>query len=162
MTIEQPMFPPHAEGDSALYVKTDISPEQFFAAMGRLRAEARDEIERLIAFLDATEPDADTEPSLGWQTGNQWPEGHHQDAVDFHGDANSGDDREAEDEREPDMDDEPSLGWTTQTNQTSAGWQGNPPLGAGNDLEQGIGPVRKKRPASKTGNNVRYFAEVLV
>jgi hypothetical protein len=56
---------------------TDISPEEVFKAIGRLRKEARDEIDRLIRFLDDTdnhverEPDdseedgGDTEPSLG-------------------------------------------------------------------------------------------------
>lgn len=40
---------------------TDVTPEQFFQAIGRLRREARDEIERLLAFLDETEPDPDLE-----------------------------------------------------------------------------------------------------
>ncbi|WP_354102184.1 hypothetical protein [Bradyrhizobium sp. RT7b] len=48
-----------------LYRRTDVSPEQFFQALGRLRSEAQDEIERLLAFLDSTEPDPDLEPSLG-------------------------------------------------------------------------------------------------
>jgi hypothetical protein len=60
----------------SLYSPTDISPEQVFQAIGRLRNEARDEIDRLIRFLDNTdnhmelEPedesdDAEFEPSLG-------------------------------------------------------------------------------------------------
>jgi hypothetical protein len=49
------MFPPRSESAGALYVKTDISPEQIFQAIGRLRKEARDEIDRLIRFLDATD-----------------------------------------------------------------------------------------------------------
>jgi hypothetical protein len=90
MTIERPMFPPRAESADSfssqpatgqpetwkrtsesgkpaegLYRHTDISPEQFFQALGRLRREAQDEIERLLAFLDSTEPDPDLEPSLG-------------------------------------------------------------------------------------------------
>ena len=78
----------------ALYRRTDISPETFFQALGRVRRAARDEIERLIAWLDSTidvdedsagddEPcdDRELEPSLGsfdrmsdqikaWQGGN--------------------------------------------------------------------------------------------
>ena len=78
MTIERPMFPPRAEAAEPLYVKTVISPEQVFQAIGRLRKEARDEIDRLIRFLDDTEnhmaidcePEEDgegedAEPSLG-------------------------------------------------------------------------------------------------
>jgi hypothetical protein len=62
-----------------LYRRTDISPEDFFQTLGRVRRSARDEIERLIKWLDSTidcdqdsavddEPcdgDTDTEPSLG-------------------------------------------------------------------------------------------------
>lgn len=65
-----------ADSASALYVKTPVTPEEIFRAIGRLRKEARDEIDRLIRFLDETdnhmelEPedegdDADDEPSLG-------------------------------------------------------------------------------------------------
>ena len=49
------------ESPGALYIPTDVTPEQFFQAIGRLRREARDEIERLLAFLDETEPDPDLE-----------------------------------------------------------------------------------------------------
>ncbi|MCK1671231.1 hypothetical protein [Bradyrhizobium sp. 150] len=59
-TVERP-----AESAGELYRRTDISPDQFFQALGRLRKEAQDEIERLLAFLDSTEPDPDLEPSLG-------------------------------------------------------------------------------------------------
>jgi hypothetical protein len=55
MTIERPMFPPRAESAGPLYVKTDIPPEQIFQAIGRLRKEARAEIDRLIRFLDKTD-----------------------------------------------------------------------------------------------------------
>src|SRR4051794_36946745 len=73
-TMKTPLGSP-ADSASKLYVRTDISPEQIFQAIGRLRKDARDEIDRLIRFLDATdnhmerEPDDDepeeTEPSLG-------------------------------------------------------------------------------------------------
>lgn len=77
-----------AESAGALYLRTDISPEQVFQAIGRLRKEARDEIDRLIQFLDSTddhierEPD-DDEPSLGFQ-----------EAFPGRGAGGSGDDRE--------------------------------------------------------------------
>lgn len=67
-TIERP-----ADSAGELYVKTDISPEQIFQAIGRLRKEARDEVNRLLEFLDRTdvsrelEEDGDAEPSLGCQ-----------------------------------------------------------------------------------------------
>jgi hypothetical protein len=64
-----------AESAGALYVKRPITPEEIFRAIGRLRKEARDEIERLIRFLDDTEnhmalepcddDGEDAEPSLG-------------------------------------------------------------------------------------------------
>jgi hypothetical protein len=68
-----------ADSAGELYRRTDISPEQFFQALGRARKAARDEIERLIDWLDSTidvdedfavddEPcdgDTDAEPSLG-------------------------------------------------------------------------------------------------
>lgn len=68
--------PPGEARDAPLYIPTDVTPEQVFQAIGRLRKEARDEIDRLIQFLDDTdnhmemEPDdegddADAEPSLG-------------------------------------------------------------------------------------------------
>jgi hypothetical protein len=66
-------------GDGALYLKTPVTPEQLFQAIGRLRNEARNEINRLIEFLDKTdsyvsreleddndrEEVGDTESSLG-------------------------------------------------------------------------------------------------
>lgn len=48
--------------DSPLY-RTDLSPEQL-QALGRLRNEAMDEIERLIAFLDASDQYVMTELEL--------------------------------------------------------------------------------------------------
>ena len=49
-TLERP-----ADSAGALYVKTPVTPEEIFQTIGRLRKEARDEIHRLLAFLDATE-----------------------------------------------------------------------------------------------------------
>jgi hypothetical protein len=71
--------PPLNTSASDLYRRTDISPEDFFQALGRVRRAARDEIERLIEWLDSTidcdqdaavddascDGDADMEPSLG-------------------------------------------------------------------------------------------------
>ena len=47
--------PPGEPQDAPLYLPTDITPEKLFQAIGRLRREARDEIDRLIRFLDDTE-----------------------------------------------------------------------------------------------------------
>jgi hypothetical protein len=96
-TLERP-----AEPAGALYFKTPVTPEEIFQAIGRLRKEARDEIDRLIRFLDETdnhmerEPDGSDEPTLGWSIGGQY-----------------GDDRDLEIEEgddEPDAEGEPSLG----------------------------------------------------
>lgn len=94
---------------TGLYLPTDVTPETFFQAIGRLRREAQDEIERLLAFLDATEGDPDAEPSLGWTSSL----GHYLETpADLIGNANFGDDRESDDsDYEPDTDLEPSLGW---------------------------------------------------
>jgi hypothetical protein len=63
-SVDTPIERP-ADSAGALYRPTDISPEELFQAIGRLRQDAQDEIERLLAFLDSTEPDPDQEPSLG-------------------------------------------------------------------------------------------------
>jgi len=101
-----------AEGVGALYVPTDVSAEDLFQAIGRLRKEAQDEIDRLLAFLDAIddpeleddekEDDPDREPSLG-AAGSYVPNDQSAWA------AGNRDDRE-----ESLGDDEPSLGWTTE------------------------------------------------
>jgi hypothetical protein len=118
------------------------------------------QIDLLIDLLNTLDPDPDAEPSLGWLTGNQSPEHHSQASADFIGNGNAGSDREEEDEREPPVDDEPSLGWTSTTNQTSPAWQANY-LGSV-DLEDGVGAVRKPRPASKAGGNVHRGCAVLI
>ena len=51
---------PHAPASAAtpepaIYYKTPVTPEEAFQAIGRLRKEARDEIDRLIQFLDKTD-----------------------------------------------------------------------------------------------------------
>jgi hypothetical protein len=47
--------PPAEPQEAFLYVRTPVTPEQAFQAIGRLRKEARDEIDRLIRFLDKTD-----------------------------------------------------------------------------------------------------------
>jgi hypothetical protein len=49
-----PALAPEASQEP-FYLPTDISPEEVFQAIGRLRKEARDEIDRLIRFLDKTD-----------------------------------------------------------------------------------------------------------
>lgn len=39
----------------SLYLPTPVTPEEAFHAIGRLRKEARDEIDRLLQFLDKTD-----------------------------------------------------------------------------------------------------------
>ena len=41
--------------EPAIYYRTPVTPEEAFQAIGRLRKEARDEIDRLIRFLDKTD-----------------------------------------------------------------------------------------------------------
>jgi hypothetical protein len=55
-----PEQPAHPAGE--LYFKTDVSPEEIFQAIGRLRKEARDEIDRLIRFLDESDDHMELEP----------------------------------------------------------------------------------------------------
>src|SRR5258706_2484826 len=55
---------PAATPEPAIYYKASVTREEAFQAIGRLRKEARDEIDRLIRFLDDTEQvDADHEDS---------------------------------------------------------------------------------------------------
>ncbi|APG11399.1 hypothetical protein BKD09_23990 [Bradyrhizobium japonicum] len=94
-----------AEPAGALYFKTDVSPEQIFQAIGRLRKEARDEIDRLIRFLDSTEDHMELEP-------------------EDEGDGDS--ELEDDDPAENDLDDEPSLG--ALENHPTSPWPGQPNL----------------------------------
>ena len=113
-----PPTPAPAAAQDELFRRTDISPEEFFEALGRARKAARDEIEKLIDWLDSTidvdedsaaddEPcdgEGDFEPSLGSfdRLSNQiaaWK------ATTLYG---NGYDVDAELDR---CDAEPSLGW---------------------------------------------------
>ncbi|MGY3358850.1 hypothetical protein ACVWZK_005513 [Bradyrhizobium sp. GM0.4] len=62
------MFPPRAESvdsfSSRMAIRQRVTAKPL-SDLARLRKEASAEIERLLAFLDRTEPDPDLEPSLG-------------------------------------------------------------------------------------------------
>ena len=47
--------PPAEALGASLYLPTPVTPEEALQAIGRLRREARDEIDRLIRFLDKTD-----------------------------------------------------------------------------------------------------------
>jgi hypothetical protein len=47
--------PPAEPQDAPLYLPTDVTTEKLFQAIGRLRRESLDEIDRLIRFLDEIE-----------------------------------------------------------------------------------------------------------
>jgi hypothetical protein len=122
--------------DAPLYVPTGLTPDELFEALGKLRREAQDEIERLIDLLDLTDPffderekqiddepidgDDDSEDTLGsvdHANQTRWASG---DAGSREGDG-CADDREGDelqhggdehDGAEPGEDSEPSLGWT--------------------------------------------------
>jgi hypothetical protein len=54
-TMNTHVPPPAEPQDASLYYPTPVTPEEAFQAIGRLRREARDEIHRLIQFLDKTD-----------------------------------------------------------------------------------------------------------
>jgi hypothetical protein len=81
-SASNPTGGPESPQDS-FYLPTDVSSEKVFQAIGRLRKEARDEVDRLISFLDKTDDymfreledsvddhphgdEGEAEPSLGW------------------------------------------------------------------------------------------------
>ena len=147
--------------ETGLYYPTDVEPETLFQAIGRLRKQARDEIERLLTFLDAiedpeledddaedgldAEDGADNEPSLAalenhpsmmsWAgVGGQehWAAGGFNDAE---GDEHDGRELDSEDEgagAEAEL--EPSLGWTEDEAATG---RINGSRGSGYDIEVG-------------------------
>lgn len=63
-----------ADSAGELYYPTDITPEQAFQAIGRLRKAARDEIDRLIRFLDETDNHMELEQN-GDEADASYPEG---------------------------------------------------------------------------------------
>ena len=50
--IPSPTKPREGPQDASIYIPTDVTAEELFRAIGRLRKEARGEIHRLIQFLD--------------------------------------------------------------------------------------------------------------
>jgi hypothetical protein len=127
---------PESPQDASLYIPTDVTPEVLFQAIGRLRKEARDEVDRLIRFLDKTddyvsreledddsanhEEGGDIEPSLGFldHITNQTRicEGLPKSQFDC--------DREDEhDGLEPQEDDEPSLGALDRETDQRRSWR---------------------------------------
>jgi hypothetical protein len=115
----------------AVYLPTPATPEEAFQAIGQLRKEARDEIDRLIGFLDKTDDyvsreledavddnpcdDLETEPSLGsldrMADQTKWAAG------------NIGSDLLSLDAEQDDSDDEPSLGsGATFSSSSQAHW----------------------------------------
>jgi hypothetical protein len=101
-----------AEAVDLLYRPTDISPEELFQAIGRLRQDAQDEIERLLSFLDDLDGDTDLEPSLtGYSPGMDDREGGE---CEDEG-ADCADDREEDIvDKEDGGDSEPSQGWNDE------------------------------------------------
>jgi hypothetical protein len=130
--IDDPQSPAKlpAGAQDSLYLPTDVSPEEVFQAIGRLRKDARDEIDRLIRFLDESDnhmaiedcaidddpcDDAgEAEPSLGWtEQEARW--GKHATPADIDAELDN-------------CDDEPSLARTSSVDQTA-------PQGGGSDCE---------------------------
>jgi hypothetical protein len=60
--------------DAPVYVPTDISPEDLFQAIGKLRKEAQDEIDRLLSFLDEIDGNIDDE-AAGDEGDASYPDG---------------------------------------------------------------------------------------
>jgi hypothetical protein len=128
---------PPAEPQDSLYFKTPVTPEEAFQAIGRLRKEARDEIGRLLNFLDSTDGHMEREPDLGW------PERFGQC-----GNAGATDDREDDSElnedggdAEPDLCDEPSLGALEQPLDQTRWAEGSRSDREDDLAESGIGDV---------------------
>jgi hypothetical protein len=105
---------PAGPQDAPLYLRTDVPPEQVFQAIGRLRKEARDEIDRLIQFLDETDNHMEIEPEDEGDDGEDEPSLGFLDHITNQTRICEGDGGpDAEDEHdgaEPDEDGEPSLG----------------------------------------------------
>ena len=134
--------PPTNTSAEPLYLPVEMTPEEIFRAIGKLRKDARDEIDRLIRFLDETdnhmereeavddgpcddneldgpenEEDEESEPdepSLGGSASSEWSNQEGWAWQPAVMSTRKGTDLEDEhDGAEPGDDDEPSLGWTT-------------------------------------------------
>jgi hypothetical protein len=110
--------PPAATPEPAIYYKTPVTPEEAFQAIGRLRREARDEIDRLIRFLDKTDDyvSRELEDSID--------DNPHDEETD-----DNGEDNEDADPAEP------SLGSIGEANLSQERWA----VGSRYDLEQDDG-----------------------
>ena len=124
-----------AESAGELYYPTPVTPEEAFQAIGRLRKDARDEIHRLICFLDDTDNHmereeavddvgcddvGEAEPSLGWtEQEARWGRYAESAMADIDNELDT-------------VDDEPSLGALPSTDQTT--WEKN-----GGDDREGDG-----------------------
>lgn len=101
-SADSPASNPRSPQDS-LFFPTDITPEQLFRAIGKLRKEARDEIERLLTFLDDTDNHMEREPD-GDEDDASYPESGCRLCT-------PGEDDEDSDADEDDDPAEPSLGF---------------------------------------------------
>jgi hypothetical protein len=61
---QSPTKPRDGVQDGPLYIPTDVTPEELFKAIGSLRKEARDEIDRLIRFLDESDNHMELEEAV--------------------------------------------------------------------------------------------------
>jgi hypothetical protein len=147
------LAPAAEKPQDSIYLPTDTTPEQLFRAIGKLRKDARDEIDRLIRFLDETdnhmelEPDDEgddsdledggddeddglSEPSLGsmghYEHSNQelWARGGTKDLEDEH------------DGAEPDECGEPSLGSLDRITNQEQSWHRENPFSI--DMERAV------------------------
>lgn len=125
--------PPESPQD-ALYIPTDIAPETVFQAIGRLRQEAQDEIDRLLSFLDALDGDADLEPSLSFTEAHpaRMTESHPGTTDDREDDADL--ESTGRDDDEDGHDDEPSLGSSIDFG-SGTSYRNTAPSMYGDDLE---------------------------
>jgi hypothetical protein len=115
---------PAAPQDAPLCLPTDVTPEEIFIAIGKLRKEARDEIDRLIGFLDKTDDYVSRELEDSIDDGP-----HDDDELDGP--------EHAEDEQ--DEPDEPSLGAFEGHDDQSVPWSGNRSDRELDGAESGIG-----------------------
>jgi hypothetical protein len=132
-------------GGEGLYLPTDVTAEQIFQAIGRLRKEARDEIDRLVRFLDETENHMELEPedeaddsdhedgaddedslgSLERHASSYGPDGPNPTGSQTNWAGGRGDDLEDEhDGAEPPEDAEPSLGAFEGHEHQNVAWAG--------------------------------------
>ncbi|KZD21365.1 hypothetical protein A4A58_13350 [Tardiphaga robiniae] len=94
----------------AIYRRVDLTPEQIFQALSRLRQEAQQQIEYLIALVDELDGDVDLEPDPTEQNLASVSQNAYHCDLEAHDDAEE-DDCELEDGN----DDEPSLGSVNPT-----------------------------------------------